>query len=378
MRIAVVMPRGGRMDADRLNSMETVALTLNRVSAHRNSTIFICEDGAAVPAAPEMTVRVAGGLGKAAHAEAVLQALKMFQPDLVEFHQQLATSAMLAKRLPGVRCVLHRHTRIKRPRHLIDRLRYQSRLKAFDRIVLVSQAAQAEFAADYPRLRDRTAVVCNPIEMEAWKADAADKERLILFSGRAMAEKGLDAFCLALSVALDRAPDWRGALMLGDWDQHAEWAEPYVRLLDRFGDRVEVIRSAPVSVVQGMTRRAAIAVTPSRVAEAMGLSAMEAHAAGAALISSGRGGLKEVSGPHALYVDPPESALLVRSLLDLMSDDGRREALARAGQAYVARTHEPEARARELDALREAIVSRALALSPGRTVQPAGQRGLAW
>lgn len=378
MRIAVVMPRGSRMDRDRLNSMETVALTLVRASGFRGSTVFICEDGAEVPTAPEMTVRVPAGLGKTDHAEAVLAALRDIRPDIVEFHQQLATSAKLARRLRGIPCVLHRHTRIKRPRHILDRLRYQSRLRAFERIVLVSEAARVEFLGDYPGLRRRAAVVCNPIDMEAWCGDAADKERLILFAGRAMYEKGLDAFCLAISATLDRAPEWRGALMLGDWDRHADWASPYVGLLERFGQRVTVVKSAPVSVVQEFTRRAAIAVTPSRVAEAMGLSAMEAHAAGAALISSGRGGLKEVSGPHAVYVEPPEAALLARSMLDLVEDEERRMWLAREGQSYVARTHGPVTRALELDALREAVVIRRPVPHMASDAARADGRELAW
>lgn len=369
MRIAIVMPRTSRMGRDRLNSMETVALTLARSSAYRNSIVIVCEEGAEVCAAPDMTVRVPGGLGKTLHAQTVLAVLRDLRPDIVEFHQQLETSARLARRLGGTPCVLHRHTRIKPPRHLLDGLRYQARLKAFDRVVLVSEAAREEFLRDYPALCDRAAVVCNPIDMAPWRAEVEQKERIILFSGRAMPEKGLDAFCQALAETLDKAPYWRGALMLGDWERHAQWAEPHVRRLDRFGDRVTIATSAPISAVQDITRRAAIAVTPSRVAEAMGLSALEAHAAGAALISSGRGGLKEASGPHAVYVDPPDAAALARALRELTDDDDRRVTLAREGQAFVARTHSPETRARELDSLREQILA---AENPMRQTKASG------
>ena len=109
-------------------------------------------------------------------------------------------------------------------------------------------------------------------------------------------------------------------------------------------------------------RRAAIAVVPSRVAEALGLTALEAHAAGAALISSGRGGLREASGPHAIYVDPPEADGLAAAMQHLVRHDAERADMAREAQAFVAQTHAPALRAAELDDLRLRLTeSRSLA-----------------
>lgn len=375
VHIAVVMPRGGRMDGRHLNSMETVALTLHRFSAYRASTTFICEDGAETPGGPETTVRLPAGLSRRAHAAAVLKALQALRPDVVEFHQQLGTSADLSRRLPGVRCLLFRHTRVDRPRNPIQRLRYRSRLRAFDRIILVSRAARAEFLSDFPGFEDRAAVISNPIDLDSWRGDVERKEQLILFSGRAVPEKGLDVFCQALTMVLDQAPDWRGALMLGEWDRSRDWAEPFVRLLDRFGDRVEIHRSASVAAVQDMNRRAAIAVTPSRVREAMGLTAMEALAGGAALVSSGRGGLREASGCCAVYVDPPEAHSLADAMLKLADAPERRLALGRQGQAYVSEMHDPARRAKELDDLRAALIDSAAVHDIGDACMTANSRG---
>lgn len=352
MRIAVVLPRGSTLDRHRINSMETVALTLNRWSRFQADVRFICEAGAETPVEPDRLLTVPAGLGKASHEAAVVARLRTFQPDLIEYHQQLGCAAEIARHLPGRPQVLYRHTRIKPPSNPIDRWRYSRRLKVFERLIFVSRAAREEFLADYPGFDDRAVVVCNPIDVETWYGDAAHKEKLILFAGRAMEEKGLDALCAALAETLDQAPDWRAALMLGDWDRHQDWAEPHVAALARFGDRVEITCSASPDSVRAAARRAAIAVVPSRVAEALGLAALEAHAAGAALISSGRGGLREASGPHAVYVDPPEAGPLASALLKLTRDDAGRVALARDGQAFVARTHAPALRAAELDALR--------------------------
>lgn len=356
MRIAVVMPRGSVMGRDKANSMETVARTLLEHSRHKATVRIICDAGADVPALPDL-MTVPAGLSKTKRADAVAEMLAGFDPDYIEYHQQLESAASLARRFPNKINVLYRHTRIKQPKGALDRMRYGARLKAFDRLIFVSKAAGAEFVGDYPALADRVDSICNPIELDAWKACPDKREKLILFSGRAMEEKGLEPFCDALAAVLDKAPDWRGALMLGDWERHESWATSRTEALARFGDRVEIHKSASLPQVQAVTRRAAIAVTPSFVAEALGLSALEAHAAGAALISSGRGGLREASGDHAVYVDPPHAAGLTKAMSALVVDSEGRTAMARAGQEFVAAVHAPAVRSGQLDDLREALMA---------------------
>jgi glycosyltransferase involved in cell wall biosynthesis len=356
MRIAVVMPRGSVMGRDKANSMETVARTLLESSRLKGSVRIICDAGAEAPALPDL-LTVPAGLSKTKRADAVAELLAGFDPDYIEYHQQLESAASLARRFPNKINVLYRHTRIKQPKNALDRMRYGARLKAFDRLIFVSKAAGREFVGDYPALAGRVEAICNPIEIDAWKACPESREKLILFSGRAMEEKGLEPFCDALASVLDRNADWRGALMLGDWDKHADWAAPRIEALARFGDRVEIHKSASLPEVQAVTRRAAIAVTPSFVAEALGLSALEAHAAGAALISSGRGGLREASGSHAVYVDPPVAPDLTRALTALVENTRERVAMARAGQAFVAAVHAPAVRSAQLDDLREILVT---------------------
>ncbi|MNI30265.1 D-inositol-3-phosphate glycosyltransferase [compost metagenome] len=106
-------------------------------------------------------------------------------------------------------------------------------------------------------------------------------------------------------------------------------------------------------------KRAAIALVPSTWAEPFGLTALEAHAAGAALVSSGRGGLREASGPHALYLNRVTPAALVAAAERLITHPEERLSLARAAQAYVELVHAPGPRAAQLDTARMAIVERA-------------------
>jgi glycosyltransferase involved in cell wall biosynthesis len=357
MRIAIVLPRGARYDPANGTSMETVVRTLSGESRFAAATHIVCEgDESDGPTAG--VVRVPAGLGRAARNAAVIRALERLDPDLIEFHQQLKAAAQIARRFPDKIRVLHRHTRIKPPANPLEGFRYRSRLRAFDRLVFVSRTATDEFIHDYPALAGRVSSVCNPIDAAAWRGDPADRDPVVLFAGRAMPEKGLDTFCLAIEAVLDRRPDWRATLLLGDWERHQAWAGPHVDRLARFGARVRVVHSAPLEVAVAATRRAAVAVTPSRVREALGLTALEAHAGGAALISSGRGGLREASGDHAIYVDPDNVDALVGALCDLIDDPGRRLRMARAAQAFVTATHNPAVRAAELDGVRAGLAAR--------------------
>ncbi|MNQ95117.1 D-inositol-3-phosphate glycosyltransferase [compost metagenome] len=135
-----------------------------------------------------------------------------------------------------------------------------------------------------------------------------------------------------------------------------EGADDHDTPLARYGGRVQILRSAPLADVRAVMQKAAIALTPSVWAEPLGLTALEAHAAGAALISSGRGGLREASGPHAVYVDDLTAPGLGAAIETLINDPARREAMARSAQAYVLETHTPERRAAQLAALRAKLV----------------------
>lgn len=387
MRVAVVMPRGCLMERGQTNSMETVAQTLNARSRFGDDVRIICDAGATTPAMPGL-LTIPAKLSKSERYKVIIALLRDLAPDIVEYHQQLGPAAELARGLPGPMHVLYRHTRIKPPSNPIERFRYRRRLEAFDHLLFVSEAACAEFRTDYPRFKGSLSAVCNPIDIDAWRGRVATREPLILFSGRALPEKGLDTFCQALATVLDQHPTWRGALMLGEWERNQVWAEPHVRALERFGDRVELHKSASVAKVIEVSRRAAIAVTPSRVAEALGLTALEAHAAGAALVSSGRGGLREASGDHALYVDPPEAPGLAEAISRLVTDDKLRRAMAAKGQAHVVAVHNPVVRAKQLDDLRQRLADEGRARSGLRRSRlrmigkssgaPGFDRGLPW
>lgn len=349
MRTAVVMPVGARFDLHQPNSMETVARTLARADSGE-VRIFCCEGAQDHGDLPVQTLPAANRL------KALRQALTDYRPNIIEFHQQTQQAVALAPHFPHAAITLYRHNAVKPPRHVIDRWLYERRYDRMDGLIFVSEAARLDFLKDFPRLEAKAFAVPNPIDVELWRGPTDQREPVIAFAGRAMPEKGVDLICAALPALLERHPGWRAVLMLNDWDKHAAWAAPHIASLERFGERVRVLKSAPLAQVRAEMQRAAIALTPSVWAEPLGLTALEAHAAGAALVSSGRGGLREASGPHAVYVDDLTPRGLSQAIESLIVAPERRLALARAAQAYLSETHAPEHRAQQLAALRQRLV----------------------
>jgi len=354
MRTAIVLPSGSQFSSSRPNSMETVVRTLLRAGTGHDLRIF-CDDGAADHAMGGLILLPPGR----ARTPTLIAALQDFDPEIVEYHQQVKQAVAVARRLPRAAHILYRHNAVKPPRHAIDRWRYGRRYDRMDGMIFVSEAERALFAETFPHLADRAWAVPNPIEAADWRAPPENREPLIAFAGRAMPEKGVDVICAALPAILDQHPDWNAVLMLNDWEEHRLWAEPHVAPLRRYGDRVRLLHSAPLAEVRSWMKRAAIALVPSTWAEPFGLTALEAHAAGAALVSSGRGGLREASGPHALYLNRVTPAALVAAAERLITHPEERLSLARAAQAYVELVHAPGPRAAQLDTARMAIVERA-------------------
>lgn len=354
LKIAVILPPGSRFSQSRPNSMETVVRTLADVSPYKSSIRIFCPEGADdhgdydVQTVPWARNQRFPGL---------IQQLRAYDPDCIEVHQMVIEATKIARRFPRAANLLYRHHALKPPRTLLDRWRYDARYAVQDGLVFVSKAERERFIAQHPGLWLKSFAIPNPIEAGPWIASPEDRDPVIAFAGRAMPEKGLDALCAALPAVLDRHPNWRAVLMLNDWEEHGPWAQPHVAPLARFGDRVKILHSAALDEVREVMKRVAIAVTPSIWAEPMGLTALEAHAAGAALISSGRGGLREASGPHALFVDKVNAETLTEAMETLIQSPERRLAMARAGQHYVLETHVPMRRSQELDALRLRLVS---------------------
>ncbi len=185
-----------------------------------------------------------------------------------------------------------------------------------------------------------------------------ERERLILFAGRMVADKGADTFVAACAQALPALPGWRAEMIGADRFRADSPETPFLRALRPAAAAAGVVLRGhqPNEAVLGAMRRAAIVAVPSRWPEPFGLVALEAMACGAALVFAPRGGLPEVAGDAGLGADPDDPSAWAAAFTALARDDARRAALAAAGRARAERFAAPEAAARLL-AWRRAVLA---------------------
>jgi glycosyltransferase involved in cell wall biosynthesis len=143
-------------------------------------------------------------------------------------------------------------------------------------------------------------------------------EPYIVFLGDATVDKG--ALHLARAYArLERPPP---LVLVG---------RPFLaELAERPG--VHQVGPWPHDLTIEALRRAAFAVVPSVMPETFGLAALEAGAAGKAVVASGIGGLREVvaDGETGLLVPPGDEDALRHGLQTLIDDPGLRERMGSA------------------------------------------------
>lgn len=290
------------------------------------------------------------------YAAGVARTLRQVGPELIEVHNRPEIALGLARRLPGVPVSLFLHNDpqgMRRARRPLERAALLARLA---RVVCVSGWVRRRLLDGVLAPARPPIVLPNCIDLPP--PPALRREQLILFAGRVVADKGADLFVSACAAALPRLPGWRAEMIGADRFRPDSPDTPFLRALRPLAAAAGVAMRGylPHDQVLDAMGRAAIVAVPSRWDEPFGLSALEAMAAGAALVCSPRGGLPEVAGDAALYADPAQPGALAEALVALAEDDARRSALAAAGRARAERFDAPLA-ARALLALRRSILA---------------------
>lgn len=176
---------------------------------------------------------------------------------------------------------------------------------------------------------------------------------------RCVPEKGLLEAAKATIRVLPQRPGWRARFVISEPDRNPDYRQQVEALLmqSEVNDRIEIERNIPWSNIKDRYEQAAIALVPSRWREPFGRTALEAHAGGAALISSGTGGLREVSGRHALYVDPADTESFAEAIRQLIDNEPLRTELANGGARRARKRFSIEAVAATNDAFYESLLT---------------------
>jgi glycosyltransferase involved in cell wall biosynthesis len=357
-KIAYVMLRNAHFGPRLAASVELCVRDLIVHSRYARTTLVVCPpvdepfDGVEIATIPDPGI--SGNLGK---AWGVAQLLRRRGVDLAIVENHLPAAAFIAL-TSGARVILHTHAYVKAPENAFDGAFRGQEMRALSGLAFVSEYALGQFRADFPGLRPLQRAVPNGLDMQDWSATKS-KDKSILCVGRALRHKGHIEAMAAIARVLPSRPDWSARFMVSDpaaADLEPETVNALRAAAAPFNGRIRVDSNVPYAEVKAAWERAEVGMVLTTGPEPFGRTALEAMASGAAVITSGRGGLAEICGPCGLIVEPSDANGIAAALGQLLDAPDRRAELAAAGRKRVQALFDIRAISRQMDEFIEACL----------------------
>ncbi|AOX20469.1 glycosyltransferase family 4 protein [Kozakia baliensis] len=330
MQVLTILPRREGYAPDRAGA---ISLLVSRLAQPEDIIVGTAIEGNPLPGGQFMPVSEPGGFWRwmrdgARYRVGCQRIIRRVKPDLIEVHNRPALASALAGAGIPVNLILHNDPQdmngARTPRQR------QALLQQM-RVFTVSNWLRRRFLDD---LDDQPITVMpNCLDLASLPKPPAQRARVMLFVGRMVADKGADAFVRAWSAIVDRAPDWHAVMIGAD---RFRFNSPRTNFVDRLeaqatGLGITLCGYQMHAQVLETMASASIVVVPSRWPEPFGLTALEAMASGAAVISSPKGGLPEVVGDAALLALPDAPGVLEEAMLKMISDHAFRADMAARG-----------------------------------------------
>jgi UDP-glucose:(glucosyl)LPS alpha-1,2-glucosyltransferase len=292
-------------------------------------------------------------------AEQVRRELPDRHDCLLEIHNRPNMFHYLARRTHRLPLVLvlgndpHTMRKAKTP---AERARIVSRASA---IICVSDYVRRRFAEGLKTGHEKLRVIHNAIPRTLERPPP--KEKLILFAGRIVEDKGVSELVGALERVLPRHPDWRAEIIGASRFGSSRPVTPYEQSIRErcagLGPQVRCLGFIANDQLMAHVARAEIMVVPSICAEALSRTAIEGLAYGCAVVAFARGGLPEVVEGRGLLIEDASADALAEGLERLIGNAELRQQLQRrAWQDY---PFEVEPLTARLDGLRDEVLARA-------------------
>ncbi|EHH69003.1 glycosyltransferase family 4 protein [Gluconobacter morbifer] len=284
---------------------------------------------------------------------ACLEAIRQYQPSLVEVHNRPDLAQFLSRFAP-VRLIFHND-----PRGMKG-ARTPARRADLARRVLVC-AVSRWLAERFTEGSQDIRVEIQPNCLDLMQLPAPRERRpSVLFAGRVVSDKGADAFVRAWGAVRGHFPGWDAVIMGADRFGADSPETPFLSELrpQAAAQGVRMTGYQPHEAVLDAMTSSSIVVVPSRWPEPFGMTALEAMGCGAAVIASPVGALPDVVGDAAVLAVPDEPGALEDALSCLMADAELRVGLGQKARRRAAQFGMEAARARLLDLRRAAVDAR--------------------
>ena len=354
-RIALVLPRGTFFGPNRATSIDLCVHDFVRNSRFAEQTEIHCSKVEEPYPDFDLHLDEGGVGGQLLKGIRIARRIRASDCKLTIVHQHLPTAWLMAKMLRHP-VLLHTHNFQKQIAPSNKRKFRSYRYNSLAGIIFVSEACKSHFNSNWPDLNVPTHVVHNGLDMEKWRP-AESRKKQIIMAGRAVPEKGILEAARALLVTLHQFPSWRSLLMLTETDRHPEYYAEIQNLVDGSGGKIQLMTNRPINEVRNAVRESKIALVLSKWDEPFGRTAIEALASGTALISSGTGGLREVSGDSCIFVNPNDHESVVAAMIKLITDVNFRSHLADGGRRRALENFSIQKQSAELDRIYEAYLA---------------------
>jgi glycosyltransferase involved in cell wall biosynthesis len=327
LRNSVFGPKGAA-------SVELCVRDLIAKSRYAGSTLVVCPkvdepfSGIAIDTVPDVVFG-----GNLAKAWAVGKLLKRRGVDLAVVENHLPAAAVVAA-ASGLPVILHSHAYEKAASGTLKRAERDFEIRRVAGFAFVSEDCANRFRLNFPNARAPMRAVPNGLDMADW-SDSTQKDKTILSVGRALDDKGHVEAMAAIVRLLPSRPEWNARFILSAIDREPRIVRELRDAADPFDSRIRIDTNLPYGEVRAAWEKAAVGMALTKSPEPFGRTALEALASGAALVSSGLGGLAEVCGDDALIVDPTDADAVAASLAPLMDRPELRAKLTRSGRARV-------------------------------------------
>lgn len=197
---------------------------------------------------------------------------------------------------------------------------------------------------NYPR--ERIEIVRNPIDPnvftpEGSKAIKSDGRKTVLFVGRLEERKGIHYLIDAIPQVVARYPNVR-FVIVGDDTNTGEGQLSVRDELDEkvrqhgIAQHIEWVQRVPLDALPSYYRSADVCTVPS-VYDNSPYTCLEAMSCGRPVVGTSAGGTQEyiVNGESGIIVPPRDADALANAIVDLLSSDEKRQALAIAARQRV-------------------------------------------
>lgn len=266
-----------------------------------------------------------------AYERAIVARLATLKPALVEIHNRPVLVRRLANKIQAP-IALHLHNDPQEMKACKTPAARARLLKDCTAIYCISEWIRDRFMEGLGSGLEKMQLIYSGIPIAP---PAPPKKPMILYVGRMTPNKGALEFAQALAQVLPLHPDWRGTMIGGRRHSVSTAYSPYeqaiMHTMTSIGANAYFAGFCPFEQTQAAFREAAIVVIPSLWEEPFGRTGIEAMAQGCAVITSGRGGLREIftqgggvllsevnadtiaAAIHALIAHPAELARLQQS-----------------------------------------------------------------